>query len=60
MKETSDKETALYILRAMRDRDYKPKINPHTGTDYNDMSRWALNYAIKAIDRGYRERRFVD
>ena len=46
-----DRDTALFILRAMRDRDYKPRINKHTGDDKNDMNRAALNYAISAIER---------
>jgi hypothetical protein len=45
-----DIETALYVLRAMRDRDCKPMVNAHTGTDRNDMKREALEYAIAMIE----------
>jgi hypothetical protein len=48
----ADKANVLYILRAMRDKDYKPRINKHTGNDYNDLNRWALDYAIEAIEKG--------
>lgn len=43
-------DDALYILNAMKKRDYKPKINQHTGTDYNEMNRAALDYAISIIE----------
>jgi hypothetical protein len=47
----NEKDAVLYILRAMHDRHYKPKVNPHTGTDYNDMNRWALEKAMEAVEK---------
>ena len=48
MKENPD--DVIYILKAMINRDYKPRINAHTGNDLNDMARAALDYAIEAIE----------
>ena len=49
-KKATDVETALYILRHMRDHHYKPNTKSSTdGDDLNDMNRWALDYAIDAI-----------
>ena len=45
-----NKETATYILNAMKTRHYKPKIVAHTGNDLNDKNREALDFAIKAIE----------
>ena len=47
---TLTKEEAVYILNAMKTRDYKPRINGHTGNDLNDMNRAALELAVKAVE----------
>jgi hypothetical protein len=49
-----DKDQVAYMLRAMRDGDFPPKINKRTGEDRNDLKRWALDYAIEALEKSAR------